>query len=461
MKKFITYISRQVSPQKTMRRTENNQWAKIVVSGMLGLTTLSLGACSTTAAKQTSAAPIAYKADQGKFQNASIRQPYSGSQYTSGRSTYTGQSVNRTQGNRQNVPSTVQPYNPNAFSTAPKTAALPQPTPRSAPTARNTVQQTANFDASSVDRDLYKHQRVGKRYTIMGKSYTPKHQPFYDVSGVSSWYGDKFHGRPTATGELYDMDDLTAAHKTLPLNSMVYVTNLETGKGMMVRVNDRGPFVDDRIIDLSRATARALGMFESGLGKVRVQYAGPADPMAAKTNKTPIKRPSTPQVRRSEKSEHVAERQQPQYRAQPRQKQNMLPKAKEQNLSELSPKYTPLRDLGLKTQPSAPSASAPAQQASLPQADTSTAPELGQNTGSEYKNPLLGYETTPNMTAPQIGQATPQHSDELSEPNTEDGPITLTIKGPIHMASDKTVKGQSKAKFIPAVNYTTRKSSSK
>ena len=119
----------------------------------------------------------------------------------------------------------------------------------------------SQFDQSRVDKDLYAHQKVGKTYKIMGKWYTPKHQPHYNTVGTASWYGDKFHGRPTATGELYDMDDITAAHKTLPLNSMVYVTNLETGKGMMVRVNDRGPFVGDRIIDLSRATARKLGMF--------------------------------------------------------------------------------------------------------------------------------------------------------------------------------------------------------
>ena len=136
-------------------------------------------------------------------------------------------------------------------------------------------QEHQKFDQSSVDTDLYKHQRIGKKYKIMGKSYTPKHQPHYNKVGTASWYGDKFHGKPTATGELYDMDDITAAHKTLPLNSMVYVTNLKTGKGMMVRVNDRGPFVDGRIIDLSRASARRLGMFTSGLGRVRVQYAAP------------------------------------------------------------------------------------------------------------------------------------------------------------------------------------------
>jgi len=92
----------------------------------------------------------------------------------------------------------------------------------------------------------------------MGKSYTPKHEPNYDVTGVASWYGPKFNGKPTATGEIYDMYDMTAAHKTLPLNSMLFVTNIENGKSIMVRLNDRGPFVGDRIIDLSKASADAV-----------------------------------------------------------------------------------------------------------------------------------------------------------------------------------------------------------
>ena len=147
---------------------------------------------------------------------------------------------------------------------------------------------TQQLDQASIDQDLYRHQRVGNTYTIMGKSYTPKHQPDYDETGVASWYGDKFHGKPTATGETYDMNDLTAAHKTLPLNSMLFITNSENGKSLMVRLNDRGPFVGDRIIDLSKASAEALGI--KGLGKVRVQYAGPADPMAG--NRAPLSAPN-------------------------------------------------------------------------------------------------------------------------------------------------------------------------
>ena len=137
--------------------------------------------------------------------------------------------------------------------------------------------QNEQFNPAFVDRTLYSHQKVGKRYKIMGKHYTPKHEPYYDVVGIASWYGDKFHGKPTATGEIYNQYDLTVAHKTLPLNSLLYVTNLENGKSLMLRLNDRGPFIGNRIIDLSSAAAKALGTTEKGLAEVRVQYAGPAN----------------------------------------------------------------------------------------------------------------------------------------------------------------------------------------
>ena len=120
------------------------------------------------------------------------------------------------------------------------------------------------------------HEKVGARYKIKGKWYEPRHDPDYDRSGVASWYGPKFHGRLTANGELFDMNRLTAAHKTLPLPSLVSVTNLENGEEVVLRVNDRGPFAGDRIIDLSRAAAERLGTQRAGLGRVRVRYLGPA-----------------------------------------------------------------------------------------------------------------------------------------------------------------------------------------
>jgi len=113
-------------------------------------------------------------------------------------------------------------------------------------------------------------------YQVRGHWYRPEEQPTYDEVGMASWYGDQFNGRPTATGERFDMHALTAAHKTLPLPGLVEVTNLANGRSVVLRVNDRGPFVDDRIIDLSRGAAEALDMLQRGVGQVRVRYLGRA-----------------------------------------------------------------------------------------------------------------------------------------------------------------------------------------
>lgn len=118
-------------------------------------------------------------------------------------------------------------------------------------------------------------QKVGKPYQIKGRWYVPKADPGYDRVGVASWYGKAHHGRPTANGERFDMNAVSAAHTTLPLPSLVEVTNLDNGRKLVVRVNDRGPFVDDRIIDLSQEAARQLGFERQGLARVRVRYVGP------------------------------------------------------------------------------------------------------------------------------------------------------------------------------------------
>ena len=91
------------------------------------------------------------------------------------------------------------------------------------------------------------------------------------LNGTASWYGPRFHGKKTASGEIYDQNKLTAAHKTLPLGSKARVTNLDNGSAVEVEINDRGPFIEGRIIDLSRAAARALGFVESGTAPVRVE----------------------------------------------------------------------------------------------------------------------------------------------------------------------------------------------
>jgi rare lipoprotein A len=117
---------------------------------------------------------------------------------------------------------------------------------------------------------------VGSPYQVDGRWYVPRHEPGYDAIGLASWYGDDFHGRYTSNGEIYDMNALTAAHPTLPMPSYAYITNLENNRTILVRINDRGPYVSDRVIDLSRASARSLGIEQRGLSQVRVRYAGPA-----------------------------------------------------------------------------------------------------------------------------------------------------------------------------------------
>jgi rare lipoprotein A len=118
--------------------------------------------------------------------------------------------------------------------------------------------------------------KLGVPYRIAGRWYVPAEDPNYDRTGTASWYGSDFHGRKTANGEVFDMWALTAAHPTLPIPSYAYVTNLDNGRTVLVRINDRGPYAHDRLIDLSRMTARMLGTETQGLGRVRVRYAGRA-----------------------------------------------------------------------------------------------------------------------------------------------------------------------------------------
>lgn len=119
------------------------------------------------------------------------------------------------------------------------------------------------------------HVKLGQSYTVDGETYVPRNQPDYVEEGLASWYGPGFHGGKTANGEVFDKYELTAAHRTLPLPSIVRVTLLSTGKQVVVRVNDRGPFARSRIIDLSRAAADKIGLVQAGVGKVRVEYMKP------------------------------------------------------------------------------------------------------------------------------------------------------------------------------------------
>lgn len=119
--------------------------------------------------------------------------------------------------------------------------------------------------------------KIGKPYQIDNVWYYPHEQPDYDETGIASWYGPTFYGKYTADGEIYNGDKLTAAHRTLPMPVNVRVTNLENGKSIVVRVNDRGPYSRGRIIDLSRRAAELLGMIQAGTARVRVTYLGRAD----------------------------------------------------------------------------------------------------------------------------------------------------------------------------------------
>ena len=131
----------------------------------------------------------------------------------------------------------------------------------------NAAKQAKGADRA-VSSGTYK---LGNPYQIGGVWYYPKEEWDYTETGIASWYGPGFHGLSTANGEVFDENDVTAAHRTLPLPSVVRVTNLSNGRSLVVRVNDRGPFAHGRIIDLSRRSAQLLGMEAQGTAKVRVE----------------------------------------------------------------------------------------------------------------------------------------------------------------------------------------------
>lgn len=145
--------------------------------------------------------------------------------------------------------------------------------------------------------------KIGSPYKVAGITYYPRADPYYDVIGLASWYGKDFHGKATANGEKYDMNKLSAAHKTLPMPSYVRVTNMANGRSLVLRVNDRGPFVQSRILDVSRRAAQLLGFETKGVERVRVQVVN--------ADGTPIPRPVdgglTPVPQRTAENEFEAE----------------------------------------------------------------------------------------------------------------------------------------------------------
>lgn len=118
--------------------------------------------------------------------------------------------------------------------------------------------------------------RVGKPYKIAGRTYVPTENPNYKAIGIASYYSEDFHGRLTANGEIFDRNGISAAHPTLPMPSYVRVTNMKNNKSIIVRVNNRGPFHEDRIIDVSYKTAVLLGFQGNGIARVKVEYVGRA-----------------------------------------------------------------------------------------------------------------------------------------------------------------------------------------
>src|SRR5258708_27260527 len=140
--------------------------------------------------------------------------------------------------------------------------------------------------------------RVGKPYTVAGRVYVPEEDTEYRADGMASWYGDDFHGRLTANGEVFDMGSLTAAHPTLPMPSYARVTNLSNGKSLVDRVNDRGPYHGNRLIDVSNKAAELLEFKGNGVARVRVEYVarapleGSDDPQLVATLRTGVPAPS-------------------------------------------------------------------------------------------------------------------------------------------------------------------------
>ncbi len=132
----------------------------------------------------------------------------------------------------------------------------------------HTAKRIGKSTSSPVPQGRYK---VGNPYQIGSTWYYPKEDYVFDETGIASWYGPGFHGKRTANGEIYDQNALTAAHRTLPMPSLVQVTNLENGRSLRLRVNDRGPFAQGRIIDLSRRGSQLLGFHQQGTARVRVQ----------------------------------------------------------------------------------------------------------------------------------------------------------------------------------------------
>ena len=188
--------------------------------------------------------------------------------------------------------------------------ALPQKLP--AKPIKNLNGSDTAKNICDIDDAFYRsYAKFGKPYKIEGVQYHPSEDPFYNRKGTASWYGKDFHGKATANGEVYDMWSLSAAHPTLPLPSYVRVKNLKNGKEVVVRVNDRGPFKKNRLIDLSKAAAIQLDMVQTGTAQVSVEYLGPAEKAgtqgcSSKLQHAAIKEPVAPAPKPLPQIKHAA-----------------------------------------------------------------------------------------------------------------------------------------------------------
>jgi rare lipoprotein A len=157
------------------------------------------------------------------------------------------------------------------------------------------VQAQAITAAPQQRPQWLEEERVGPPYEAEGRWYVPTPEPGYEQTGTASWYGPTFHGQRTSSGEVFDEAAMTAAHPTLPLQSLVQVTNLENGREVMVRINDRGPFVGERLIDMSRGAAQVLGFESNGQARVHVRYLGPAPRRVDAGQGSPAPNPAPPE----------------------------------------------------------------------------------------------------------------------------------------------------------------------
>jgi rare lipoprotein A len=191
------------------------------------------------------------------------------------------------------APSSTSPSTPTATSQAPTSPATlpPQGSSRYYKDDGPGESPPTNLDAipDAVPKLEALHRAANRPYTVFGREYVPATTlKAYRERGIASWYGRKFHGQKTSTGETYDMYAMTAAHPTLPLPSYARVTNVATGKSVVVRVNDRGPFLHDRVIDLSYAAAYRIGISQKGSGEVDVEALIPAVDLPVVTATAPL-----------------------------------------------------------------------------------------------------------------------------------------------------------------------------